>query len=71
MVLKLFIFKIKRENTIRFLKISKKKEIYTYAVALTIMELKVSTRHGNVGDVIIPQDEDILKMLNWTKNINL
>lgn len=63
-------FQNKEEDTIRFLKLAKERNLYI-CCGSDYHGIENDTRHGNVGDVIIPQDEDILKMLNWTKNINL
>lgn len=55
-------------DTIRFINLAKENNLYI-SCGSDYHGIENDTRHGNVGDVIIPQEEHILKMLSWMKEI--
>jgi len=58
----------KESDTIKFINLAKEKNLYI-SCGSDYHGIENDTRHGKVGDVVIPQEEDILEMLKWTREI--
>lgn len=59
-------FRNKPKETKRFLKIAKDRNLYI-SCGSDCHGIPNDVRHGNVGDVNIPDDENVLHMLRWLK----
>jgi 3',5'-nucleoside bisphosphate phosphatase len=62
-------FQNSKDDTIRFIDLAREKKLFI-SCGSDCHGIENDTRHGNVGDINIPQNEEIINMLSWLKKIN-
>lgn len=60
-------YKNSESDTINLLNLAKEKNL-CISCGSDCHGIPSDSSHGNIGDVVIPQEKDILKMLEWLKN---
>jgi 3',5'-nucleoside bisphosphate phosphatase len=62
-------FQNSEDDTKRFLNLAREKKLFI-SCGSDCHGIENDTRHGNVGEIKVPQNEEIINMLSWLKNIN-